>query len=415
MGTAPPIIITDQDPTMKIAIANVFGGSRHCYCMRHIMTKVSEKVGAEMSKNNEFRRALNSAVWNEKATRTEFEIGWKSVIGKYNLNENRWLTRMYEERASWVPAFCDDVFMGGLLRTTSRSEAGNRIFQGNMNKHLCLVEFFTRFERAVRKQRKNNLELTASCIGHTPVFETQLRIELSAARVYTLTIFYEVQKEISAGCFKCRVRSFTEAERLKTYVVEDEHEQRYTVIVQNGSNIACTCRMYARVGLLCSHAFVVLKDERIDDIPPQHITPRWTREAVKHSPTDRDTDKQNGNKTLGHSNNEEGQLMNIFHRCLGKAKGVPQKMKELRLCMEEFEATFGDEEEPEVNASGKRAIMESYCGVVTPKTIEVHPAPVAKTKGSGKRMKLAREAAMTKHYKKKRTCKTCGVADSHNS
>ncbi|XP_019199637.1 PREDICTED: protein FAR-RED IMPAIRED RESPONSE 1-like [Ipomoea nil] len=378
MGTAPPLIITDQDPAMKIAIASVFGDSRHRYYMWHIMTKVSEKVGAEMSKNNEFRQALNSVVWNEQSTRTEFEIGWETVIGKYNLHENRWLTRMYEERASWVPAFFDDVFMGGLLRTTSRSEAENRIFQGNMNKHLCLVEFFTCFERTVRKQRKNNLELSANSIGHTPDFKTPLHIERSAATVYTLTIFYEVQKEISAGCFKCRVRAFTEAEGLKTYVVEDENEQQYTVIVQDGSNIACTCRMYARVDLLCSHVFVVLKDERIDDIPPQHITPRWTREAVKHSPTDRDADKQNGNKTLGHSNNEERQLLNIFHRCLGKAKGRPQKMQEMRLCMEEFEVTFGEDEEPEVNASGKRAIMESYCGVVNPKTIEVHPPPRCK-------------------------------------
>ncbi|XP_019157767.1 PREDICTED: protein FAR1-RELATED SEQUENCE 1-like [Ipomoea nil] len=331
---------------MKIAIADVFRGSRHRYCMWHIMTKVSEKVGAEMSKNNEFRRALNSVVWNEKATRTEFEIGWKFVIGKYNLHENRWLTSMYEERASWVPAFCDDVFMGGLLRTTSRSEAENRIFQ---------------------------------------------------------------------GCFKCRVRSYTEADGLKTYMVEDENEQRYTVIVQDGSNIACTCRMYARVGLLCSHVFVVLKDERIDDIPPQHITPRWTRDAVKHSPTDTDGDKQNGCNTFRQCNNEEGQIMNIFHRCLGKAKGRPEKMKEIRLWMEEFEATFGEHERADLNVSGKRAIMESYCGVVTPKTIEVHPPPVAKTKGSGKRMKSAREIAMTEHYKKKRTCKTCGLADGHNS
>ncbi|XP_019189131.1 PREDICTED: protein FAR1-RELATED SEQUENCE 7-like [Ipomoea nil] len=291
---------------MKIAIADVFAGSRHRYYMWHIMTKVSEKVGAETSKNNEFRRALNSVMWNEKSTRTEFEIGWKTVIGKYGVHENRWLTRMYEERASWEPAFFDDVFMGGLLRNTSRSEAENRIFQGNMNKHLCLVEFFSRFERAVRKQRKNHLELSASCTRHTPVFETLLRIKRLAAAVYTLTIFYEVQNEISAGCFKCRVRAFTEAEGLKTYVVEDENEQRYTFIVQDGSNIECTCRMYARIRLLCSHVFVVLKDEHIDDIPPQHITPRWAREAVKHSPTDRDEDKQNGTNNLAHGNNEEG-------------------------------------------------------------------------------------------------------------
>ncbi|XP_019195028.1 PREDICTED: protein FAR1-RELATED SEQUENCE 5-like [Ipomoea nil] len=415
MGAAPPIVITDQDPAMKIAIADVFRGSRHRYCMWHIMTKVGEKVGAQMSKNNEFRKALNTVVWNENTTRTEFEIGWKSVIGKYSLNENRWLTRMYEERASWVPAFCDDVFMGGLLRTTSRSEAENRIFQGNMNKHLCLVEFFTRFEGAVRKQRKNNLELTASSFGQKPHFETQLQIERSAATVYTLTIFYEVQKQISAGCFKCRVRSYTEANGVKTYIVEDENEQQYTVIVQDGSNIACTCRMYARVGLLCSHVFVVLKDERIDEIPPQHITPRWTRDAVKHTHIGTARDKQHGNNTFGHGNSEEGQLMNIFHRCLGKAKGRPEKLKEIRVWMEGFEATFGEDEMTDWTVNGKRAIMESYCGVVTPNVIEVHPPPVAKTKGSGKRMKSAREIAMAEHYKKKRTCKTCGVADGHNS
>ncbi|XP_019160046.1 PREDICTED: protein FAR-RED IMPAIRED RESPONSE 1-like [Ipomoea nil] len=244
MGTAPPLIITDQDPAMKIAIADVFAGSRHRYCMWHIMTKVSEKVGTEMSKNNEFRGALNIVVWNEKSTRAEFEIGWKTVIEKYGLQENRWLNRMYDERASWVPAFFDDVFMDGLLRTTSRSEAENRIFQSNMNRHLCLVEFFGRFERAVRKQRNNNLELSAGCYGQTPDFETSLSIERAAAAVYTLTIFYEVQKQISASCFKCLVRAFTKAEGVQTYVIEDENEERYTVIVQDGSNsIACTCKM----------------------------------------------------------------------------------------------------------------------------------------------------------------------------
>ena len=41
---APKVVVTDQDPAMKIAIRDVFPDTRHRLCMWHIMIKVSEKV-----------------------------------------------------------------------------------------------------------------------------------------------------------------------------------------------------------------------------------------------------------------------------------------------------------------------------------------------------------------------------------
>ncbi|XP_019170976.1 PREDICTED: protein FAR1-RELATED SEQUENCE 9-like [Ipomoea nil] len=241
MGSTPPLIITCQDPAMKIVIAT----------------------------DEEFRHALNAVVWNEESTPSDFESAWNGVIEKYGQCENRWLKRMYDERASWVPTFFEDVFMGGLLRTTSRSKAENRIFQSNTNKHLCVVEFFKRFESAVGKQQNKHLELSATCNGQTPPLKTLMRIEREEASVYTLTVFYDVQKEICEGCFACRVRTYKEGEGVKTYMVEDGTKERYTIIVEDGSNnTSCTCRLYTRIGLLCRHVFVVLKDERIDHIFP---------------------------------------------------------------------------------------------------------------------------------------------------
>ncbi|XP_019153492.1 PREDICTED: protein FAR1-RELATED SEQUENCE 5-like [Ipomoea nil] len=128
MGSAPHITVTDQNPAMKVEIAKEFPETRHRYCMWHIMTKVSDKVSTELARNEEFRRELNGVVWNDSATSEYFEVAWRGVIEKYGLQENAWLKHMYDERATWVPACFEDVFMDGLLRTTSRSKAENRIF-----------------------------------------------------------------------------------------------------------------------------------------------------------------------------------------------------------------------------------------------------------------------------------------------
>ena len=43
-GNAPKVVVTDQDPAMKIAIEKIFPDSRHRLCMWHIMQKLSGKV-----------------------------------------------------------------------------------------------------------------------------------------------------------------------------------------------------------------------------------------------------------------------------------------------------------------------------------------------------------------------------------
>ncbi|XP_019150228.1 PREDICTED: protein FAR1-RELATED SEQUENCE 2-like [Ipomoea nil] len=94
MGSTPRITATNQDPTMKVAIAKEFPETRHRYCMWNIMTKVSDKVSTEMARNEEFRWELNGVVWNDSATSEYFEVGWKGVNEKYSLQENAWLKRL---------------------------------------------------------------------------------------------------------------------------------------------------------------------------------------------------------------------------------------------------------------------------------------------------------------------------------
>ncbi|XP_019167890.1 PREDICTED: protein FAR1-RELATED SEQUENCE 5-like [Ipomoea nil] len=104
MSSVPSCVITDQDPAMKIAIAQALPDCRHRFCMWHIMTKVNEKIGSDLVKDVQFRNRLNGIVWNETISVGEFEVQWHSLMEKYNLTTHRWFTKLYTEREFWIPA-----------------------------------------------------------------------------------------------------------------------------------------------------------------------------------------------------------------------------------------------------------------------------------------------------------------------
>ncbi|KAK9704680.1 hypothetical protein RND81_07G003800 [Saponaria officinalis] len=116
MGQKEPLcIVTDQDPAMKIAIPPVFKSARHRFCMWHIMEKVTEKVGSTICKETDFLSRLNSIVWDYNLEPMVFDQKWLEVINVFNLGAHKWLCNIF--------AYFRDMPMGGLLRTTQRSES----------------------------------------------------------------------------------------------------------------------------------------------------------------------------------------------------------------------------------------------------------------------------------------------------
>ncbi|XP_019196123.1 PREDICTED: protein FAR1-RELATED SEQUENCE 3-like [Ipomoea nil] len=213
-------------------------------------------------------------------------------------------------------------------------------------------------------------------------------------------------------CFDCRVRSCADGGAVTTYVVEDEHAARYTLTFENATHTThCQCQLYTRIGLLCRHVFAVLMYERIENILPQHVTPRWTRTAVQQAPTDGGQPVSERLASSSRGDSAESNVVNTFYKCLGLAQGDHQKLHHLGEVLASLETQLCENSnEQAAVARGKRAIMESYCGAPAPESVSVHPPPVVSNKGSGKRLRSAREIAMKELSKKKCTCKTCGFA-----
>ena len=123
-GVAPHLIITDEDASMKAAIAQILPDTTHRLCMWHIMEKVPEKVGPSIREDEQFWDRLHTCVWGSE-TSDDFESQWNSIIIDFALMGNDWFSTKFDMRQSWIPAYFMDIPLAGILRTTSRSESAN--------------------------------------------------------------------------------------------------------------------------------------------------------------------------------------------------------------------------------------------------------------------------------------------------
>ena len=90
-----------------------------------------------MNGDDDFLGRFKSCVYNSE-TSVEFEQELQSIITEFGLQKNAWLSQMYDIRDMWIPAYFRDVFLGAVMRTTSRSESENNLLSNFTNPHLSL-------------------------------------------------------------------------------------------------------------------------------------------------------------------------------------------------------------------------------------------------------------------------------------
>ena len=96
---------------------------------------------------------FNKIVWNMFLEPREFDEKWGKLIEYFGLKDHKWMTKMFNMRSAWIPAYFLYSPLFGLMRTTSRSESENSFFSQFTNEGSTLINFMTCFESAMEKQR----------------------------------------------------------------------------------------------------------------------------------------------------------------------------------------------------------------------------------------------------------------------
>lgn len=415
-GRYPKCIITDQCLGIKGAVEKVFGDkTRHRYCMWHILKKLPEKVGHQICHDTTFVKEIHALIWGEDVERSEFEERWDLILAKHGLSEHKWLNDMHKIREYWIPAYFRDLFLGGLMRTTSRSESENNFFSNFTNPNLTLVEFWMRFDSAMDAQRWKQSKLIADSKNTNPRLETPLTLEKHAAEIYTPTIFYEFQEELKGACFNCGVESISGDD---FYIKDHDKQKVYVVKFKSGEGDSelecyCVCRKFEMHGILCRHALLVLKEKGFDRVPSKYVLMRWSKLVNSRPIFDANGTLLEDCITLDVENNKTGELWSQMFNCVALVEQNPEGVDELIDLLHSFKEKYADGGTK--IPKDKNAELEMLIGTKIPSEVTILPPKQSKNKGSGKRLVSEREKAAEQRKKAPRLCAFCGKVGFHDS
>ncbi|GJT18796.1 FAR1-related sequence 5-like protein [Tanacetum coccineum] len=365
----PTMIVTDQDGAMKRAIEAVFKKAKHRLCMWHIMQKIPTKICKEIYDQTDFKERFDKIVWNMSIEPVTFEEKWAQLIEDFDLKNHKWLTKMFDLREIWIPAYFIDSPLFGLMRTTSRSESENSFFKSFTSPGATLVSFMMSYESAMERQRYRQEKLDFNTIDAAPKFITQLDIESHASKVYTRTMFLIVQTEINEGCWNCTVQGLNRDEGITKYR-------------RRGS---------------------VNRDIKV--IPKQYILRRWTRDIIPPDLRRKENRYGEKNVNIQRLTNEANFLVDDTLFLLSKDE------EKMGTYVTNLKKLLDDVKTDMPNPPSRDTVIEDVFSVKQTNDVQVKNPTKAVNKGEhlkkGERLKSEREKAIKVAKKKARPCGFC--------
>ncbi|XP_024200378.1 protein FAR1-RELATED SEQUENCE 5-like [Rosa chinensis] len=123
----PKSILTDQDLAMAKALASQWPETHHRLCIWHIYQNAAKHLSSVFEKFKDFAEDFSSIIYDYEDVE-DFLIAWKKMLEKYNLQENKWLGRLFDLKEKWVLVYGQETFCANII-TTQCSESMNNFIK----------------------------------------------------------------------------------------------------------------------------------------------------------------------------------------------------------------------------------------------------------------------------------------------
>ncbi|XP_039024264.1 protein FAR1-RELATED SEQUENCE 4-like isoform X2 [Hibiscus syriacus] len=287
---APGVMLTDQNNAIKAAVAAVFPSTRHCFCLWHVLEKLTRHLEYPSLWHNSLMLKLGKCIY-QSWTEEQFEKRWWKMVDKFHLREMQWVQSLYEDRKQWVPVFMRGVSFAG-LSTSLRSDSLSSSFDKYMHVETSLREFMEQYRLILEDRYEEEAKADFNAWHETPELKSPSPFEKQISLVYTHEVFKKFQVEV-LGAAACHLKKENEDQVPATYSVKDfEDNQNYMVEWnESKSDIYCSCCSFEYKGYLCRHAIVVLQMSGVFNIPSKYILQRWTNAALSRRPISQKLDE----------------------------------------------------------------------------------------------------------------------------
>ncbi|XP_008786389.2 protein FAR1-RELATED SEQUENCE 5-like [Phoenix dactylifera] len=276
-GQAPRVILTDEDAAFIKAIQEVWPNTTYRLCVWLVYQNAVKNLNHIFQSSPSFETDFSRCVYDCEYE-DEFISAWQKMLEEYNLTENAWLSKMYEDRKKWAVVYGREIFCAD-MKSTQRTEHINGVIKTCLNPDKDLLSFFKRYERLVEDRHYNELEADFHAIQSTPEVPLS-RLLKQAASIYTPKIYEMFMKEFQLYV-DCVIKNCGDEGTASVYEVTNVEKQRTTYVRYDLSNdtVSCSCKKFEFVGILCSHALKVLDHKNIKEIPEKYILKRWRKDV----------------------------------------------------------------------------------------------------------------------------------------
>ncbi|KAL9397291.1 hypothetical protein Peur_011544 [Populus x canadensis] len=268
-GKAPETILTDQNMWLKEAISVEMPGTKHAFCIWHIIAKFSDWFSVPLGSQYDKWKAEFHRLYGLQSVE-DFEIGWRNMVDAYGMHGNKHIISLFALRTFWALPYLRCYFFAGMT-STFQSESINAYIQRVLNAQ-SLDNFVEQVAAAVEFKEPGPRQKMQRKV-HKISLKMGSPIESHAATVLTPYAFNKLQEELVLAP---QYASLMVDESYFIVRIHTDMDGGCKVIwIPHDEFISCSCHLFEFSGILCRHVLRVLSTNNCFHIPDRYLPVRW--------------------------------------------------------------------------------------------------------------------------------------------
>lgn len=276
-GKQPKAFLSDRSEEISDVIAEVWPGAAQRLCVWHLFQNATMQLSQVFEGSKTFASEFSRCIFECEEVE-EFVSAWESLIEKYDLKDNEWLVKQFEERERWGLPFGRDVFCADFSSTLVK-ENWNTFLKKGLGQNVDMLQFLEHYDKVVEERRNAEMRADFNACQSLPRIPS-FRMLKQAASAYTPAIFKVFEKEFELH-MDCMVYSCGEIGATSDYkvIVEEKPKPHFVRYDSVTGTLLCSCKKFEFAGIQCRHVFKVLDFRNIKELPSQYILKRWRKDA----------------------------------------------------------------------------------------------------------------------------------------
>ncbi|XP_031504220.1 protein FAR1-RELATED SEQUENCE 5-like isoform X4 [Nymphaea colorata] len=115
-GKHPQTVLTDGDNAIAVAVSHIWPNAHHRFCLWHILQNAGKNIGDILDQKMGFKESFTRWIFQCEDDDT-FRSAWEQMVHFYNLEENIWLQKLYEDKEKWALAYGRQYFCADMINT----------------------------------------------------------------------------------------------------------------------------------------------------------------------------------------------------------------------------------------------------------------------------------------------------------